>query len=134
MTTNCELVQRALVEAFDEQLRLPPEVTDHIRDCPSCAPFARLQHELDERLSAFLTPPALSPEFRERLRIHVRRDPLTQTREWLPEAMHAIACGVVVSMFVLFAPGDAATTIMRGLVASLLAYSVLSIGRTWLDA
>jgi predicted anti-sigma-YlaC factor YlaD len=133
MTTDCELIRSALLDAFDEQERLAKDVTDHIRACPSCTAFAQRHQALDVRLATLLRPPSLTPQFRIRVRRQVQRNVVSEWHEWLPDLMHVIACVVVVSLYVMLAPVDPHVAIVRGAIGALFAYAAMTIARTWLE-
>jgi hypothetical protein len=133
MTTECEPIRIALLEAFDEQRRLAENVTDHIRDCPSCAAFAQRHQEIEVRLVTLLTPPSLTRQFRTRVRREVQRGVVHEWHEWLPDVLHVVACGVAVWLYVMLAPVDVHVAIVRGVMGALLAYAAMTIARTWFE-
>ena len=124
---DCREAQERIIESLEEpQLAAAQPLLDaHLKECPACAEFVRMQLALDQRLQSLLTPPALGPGFRPALRRRIRREAVRQWPDALPEVVHFLSCGAATVLCAFLLPFDKASILAAGGAVTVAAYVVL---------
>lgn len=113
---NCEQVEELTLEGLPNA-----EAELHIRSCPRCAAFARVQRELDARLRLALPAPVLRPGFAKKLHRRIRGERLQALVEAYPEVVPLASGIAATALCVGLRPEWAASLMWIGAVATLLA-------------
>jgi predicted anti-sigma-YlaC factor YlaD len=108
---------------------------NHLADCEACRRFWETQLKLDLQLSATISAPALSPEFRKSLMKKLHRQPFFVWPELLPDAAHLAGCMFAIALCVPILPFRAGPIVLAGLAFTLTTYFAQSVIRgsweTW---
>ena len=72
---SCESIRESLHDWFDQpgSPSLPPEVAEHVKECPDCRSFATKWNRIEHQLIAMREEgPDLSPDFAESLQARLK--------------------------------------------------------------
>jgi hypothetical protein len=128
---ECHEVQESILDALDRGSSFEAQgaTAAHLRACPACKRFARVQQSLDVRLATTLLPPLMAPVAGPALRARWRRDALVARRDTLPDLVHFASFGVATLGLAWILPINAAIVGGGGATVALLSYVLLSAVR-----
>jgi hypothetical protein len=109
------------------------DLENHLADCEACRRFWETQIELDLRLTAAISAPALNPEFRKSLMKKLHRQPFFVWPEFLPDAAHLAGCMCAIALCVLILPFRPGPIAVAGSAFTLVTYFVQSVIRGSLE-
>src|SRR5258708_7631695 len=133
---ECQTAQELILESLAETRpgATTPELEIHLAGCAACRSFSETQFMLDLQLSAAISAPALSPEFRASLVKRVRREPLSVWPEFLPDVAHITGCTCATAVCLSILPFPVGSVILTGLAFTLVTYFVQTVLRGSLEA
>jgi len=109
------------------------DLDHHLGGCDACRRFLETQLQLDLQLSVAISAPPLNPGFRKSVMGNLRREPYYLWPEFLPDKAHlgGCICATTISLWTL--PFPAGSTLLAGLVFTLVTYFVQSAIRGSLE-
>jgi len=94
----------------------------HLAGCDACRSFAETHFMLDLQLSAAMSPPSLSPAFRNSLAKRLRPEPLSVWSDFLPIVAHVVGCFFATGFCVFLLPFAAGSIMLAGLAFTIATY------------
>jgi predicted anti-sigma-YlaC factor YlaD len=129
---DCHEAQEQILEAIDVSRTNGDSLglERHLAECEGCREFFAVQRNLDRRLTASITSPTLSPNFRDSLAKNVRREPLAAWPEFLPDLAHIAGCVFAIALCLTILPFPPTTVIAAGGAIAFATYFLQSVIRS----
>ncbi|HTG92105.1 MAG TPA: hypothetical protein VL866_05940 [Pyrinomonadaceae bacterium] len=128
---DCEKVEEEILESIgaSRSLMIQSGINAHLGDCLACSSFAANQKSLDVLLSAMLTPPEMSREFRPVLLSRIRQEKMRSWSEVVPDIVHFVSCALATGLCAILLPFGLRAIFFAGIIATLITYVPMTIIR-----